>query len=105
MESEMNTQTNTVKVVRTCKAFIECIQDIIASVVEEGRMKDNISIAELATGRKHKAKKIYDTGYTCTAYFKGRDHKGTCCTGCEWWNDDFECPCAEGSKAYDGLKD
>ena len=65
-------------------------------------MDRDISIAELTTGRKHKAKEIRNTGYICTAYFGGKDGKGTCCTECQWWNDDDECPCAKGSKSYDG---
>jgi len=68
------------------------------------KQETDISIAEFLTGRKHKAKKIRDTGYICTAYFKGRDGQGTCSTKCQWWNDDDECPVAKGSKNYDGLK-
>jgi len=41
------------------------------------------------------------TGYECTAYFKGRDGKGTCDTECQWWNDGA-CPCAKGSMRWDG---
>ena len=65
-------------------------------------MTKDISCAELLTGRKHKSKETRDTGYICTMYFKGRDGLGTCCTDCQWWNDDEECPCAKGSKHYDG---
>jgi len=64
--------------------------------------KKSLSIAELVTGRKHKAKILQDTGYTCTAYFKGKDGQGKCSTGCQWWNDDLGCPCAKGSPEYDG---
>ena len=68
-------------------------------------MTKDTSCAELLTGRKHKAKEERDTGYTCTTYFRGKDGKGTCNTGCQWWNDDNECPCAKGSKNYDGKVD
>ena len=57
-------------------------------------MKKDISIAELVTGRKHKAKEENDTGYFCSAYFGGKDGKGTCNTKCQWWNDDEDCPYA-----------
>lgn len=40
------------------------------------------------------------TGFICTAYFMGRDGKGTCDTCCQWWNNG--CPCAKGSGKWDG---
>lgn len=45
-----------------------------------------------------------NTGHTCTASFKGGDGRGTCDTGCQWWNDtdDGGCPAAKGSKHFDG---
>ena len=46
-----------------------------------------------------------DTDYICTAYFQGRDGLGTCATGCQWWSDEHECPCAKGSKSYDNKVD
>ena len=42
-----------------------------------------------------------ETGYECTAYFKGSDGLGTCDTGCQWWTDDG-CPAAKGSESWDG---
>lgn len=60
------------------------------------------SVAEFITGRKHKAKVIKVTGYECTNYFRGKKGDGVCDTGCQWWNDDLGCPCAKGSKNYDG---
>lgn len=68
-------------------------------------MEEDISVAEFFTGRKHKSKKSRNTDYECTAYFRGKDGNGTCCTDCQWWNDDDECPCAKGSKNWDGMKD
>jgi len=41
------------------------------------------------------------TGYECTSYFKGIDGLGTCDTECQWWHDGA-CPCAKGSKSWDG---
>jgi hypothetical protein len=40
-------------------------------------------------------------GYECTAYFRGIDGLGTCDTDCQWWFDGA-CPCAKGSKLWDG---
>jgi len=40
------------------------------------------------------------TNYECTATFKGIDGLGTCDTECQWWQG--KCPCAKGSKEYDG---
>jgi len=42
-----------------------------------------------------------ETGYECTAYFRGRDGKGTCDDECQWWRDEG-CVCAKGSKLWDG---
>lgn len=33
----------------------------------------------------------------CHAYFRGKDHQGTCDTDCQWWDgryleDDYGCP-------------
>ena len=44
-----------------------------------------------------------ETGYECTAYFRGKDGKGTCDTDCQWWNDG--CNMAKGSEHYDGEED
>ena len=57
--------------------------------------KEDITIAESITGRKHKAAIIKDTEYECTAYFKGKKGLGTCNTECQWWNDDESCPFAK----------
>jgi hypothetical protein len=46
-----------------------------------------------------------DTGYICTAYFRGKDGLGTCNTGCQWWDDKTECVAAKGSKFYDDKQD
>jgi len=39
--------------------------------------------------------------WKCTAYFKGGDGFGTCDSGCQWYHPDG-CPCAKGSKLWDG---
>lgn len=41
-----------------------------------------------------------ETGFECTAYFRGRDGNGTCDTDCQWWNDG--CSAAKGSEDWDG---
>ena len=41
------------------------------------------------------------TGYECTAYFKGIDGLGNCDDDCYWWREGG-CPCAKGSKYWDG---
>jgi len=46
-----------------------------------------------------------ETGFICTAYFKGIDGLGKCDDCCQWWSKEYECPCAKGSKNYDGLDD
>lgn len=44
-----------------------------------------------------------ETGYECTAYFRGVDGLGVCDTGCQWWQAaPDECPCAKGSPSWDG---
>jgi hypothetical protein len=32
------------------------------------------------------------TGKECTAYFRGRDHLGTCDDECQWYPGDDTCP-------------
>lgn len=44
-----------------------------------------------------------ETGFECTAYFRGRDGLGTCDTECQWWNDG--CNMAKGSEHWDGEED
>ena len=44
---------------------------------------------------------MMQTGHECTCYFLGKDGKGTCDDECQWWNDGA-CPCAKGSKCWDG---
>jgi hypothetical protein len=44
-----------------------------------------------------------ETGFECTAYFRGRDGRGTCDTECQWWNDG--CNMAKGSEHWDGEED
>lgn len=41
-----------------------------------------------------------NTGFECTNYFRGKDGLGTCDTECQWWKG--SCPCAKGSKEWDG---
>ena len=41
------------------------------------------------------------TYYECTAYFKGIDGLGSCDDECQWWHNGA-CPCAKGSKEWDG---
>ena len=40
------------------------------------------------------------TDWKCTAYFEG-DGLGNCDTDCQWYHKEG-CPCAKGSKLYDG---
>ena len=42
-----------------------------------------------------------ETGFECTAYFRGKDGKGTCDTDCQWWQGGG-CSAAKGSDAWDG---
>ncbi len=39
--------------------------------------------------------------WKCTGYFEGKDGKGTCDTTCQWYHKEG-CPCAKGSKLWDG---
>jgi len=41
------------------------------------------------------------TGHECTAYFRGIDGLGSCDNKCQWWHNGA-CPCAKGSKSWDG---
>jgi len=41
------------------------------------------------------------TGFECTNYFLGIDGRGTCDDECQWWHGG-KCPCAKGSKYWDG---
>lgn len=42
--------------------------------------------------------------WKCTAYFKGRNGLGVCDTECQWYHKEG-CPCAKGSKLYDGKEE